>query len=153
MFRNDKQFLSHTWQLSCYYYTTRTSYYMDTEINTKNIKITIILISQVLRIHGVHSERRVLAQVIKDSSNCFGCGDVTLSIPVAFPIPMCYVKKSGSCEYCIICKWETIKRGMRFLKFHRMICLERKYVYKSDPSVFNEEFGVIWIKMTDFSIV
>ena len=51
---------------------------------------------QVLRIHGVHSERRVLAQVIKDSSNCFGCGDVTLSIPVAFPIPMCYVKQSGS---------------------------------------------------------
>ena len=77
---------------------------MDTEINTKNINITIILISQVLRIHGVHSERRVLAQVIKDSSNCFGCRDVTLSIPVAFPIPMCYVKKSGSCEYCMLCK-------------------------------------------------
>jgi hypothetical protein len=41
------------------------------------------------------------------------------------------------------CKGETIKRGMRFLKFHRLKCLERKYAYKSDPSVFNEEFGVI----------
>ena len=51
---------------------------------------------QVLRIHGIHSERRVLAHVTKDSSNCFGCGDVMLSIPVDFPIPMCYVKKSGS---------------------------------------------------------
>jgi hypothetical protein len=38
------------------------------------------------------------------SSNCFGCGDVTLSIPVTFPMPMRYVKKSGSCEYCIAIK-------------------------------------------------
>jgi hypothetical protein len=102
-----------------------------------------MLTSQVLRIHGVHSERRLLAMVTKDSSNCFGFGDVTLSIPVTFPIPMCCVKKSDSCEYCMLCKGETIKRDMRFLKFHRIKCLERKYAYKSDPSVFNEEFGVI----------
>ena len=57
--------------------------------------------SQVMRIHGVHSERRVLAKVTKDLSNCFRCRDVTLSIPVTFPIPMCCVKKNGSCEYFI----------------------------------------------------
>jgi hypothetical protein len=102
-----------------------------------------MLTSQVLKIHGVHSERRLLAMVTKDSSNCFGFGDVTLSIPVTFPIPVCCVKKSDSCEYCMLCKGETIKRDMRFLKFHRIKCLERKYAYKSDPSVFNEEFGVI----------
>jgi len=63
--------------------------------------LTITNTSQVLRIHDVHSERRVLAKVTKDLSNCFGCGDVTLSIPVAFPIPMCCVKKCGSREYVI----------------------------------------------------
>ena len=82
----------------------------------KNINITIILTSQVLRIHGVHSERRVLAMVTKDTRNCFGFGDVTLSIPVTFPIPMRCVKKYGSCEYCMLCKGETIKRDMRFFE-------------------------------------
>jgi len=81
--------------------------------------------------------------VTKDSRNCFGFGGVMLSIPVTFPIPMCFVKKSGSCEYCMLCKGETIKRGMRFLKFHRIKCLERKDAYKSDSAVFNKEFCVI----------
>jgi hypothetical protein len=67
----------------------------------KNILLTMTNTSQVMRIHGVHSERRVLAKVTKDLSNCFGCRDVTLSIPVTFPIPMCWVKKNGSCEYFI----------------------------------------------------
>ena len=67
----------------------------------KSLLLTITNTSQVLRIHGVHSERRVLAKVTTDLSNCFGCGDVTLSIPVTFPIPMCCVKKNGSCEYFI----------------------------------------------------
>jgi hypothetical protein len=67
--------------------------WMDISLNTNT--------SQVMIIHGVHSERRVLAKVTKDLSNCFGCGDVKLSIPVTFPIPMCCVKKNGSCEYFI----------------------------------------------------
>ena len=67
----------------------------------KKLLLTITNTSQVLRIHGVHSERRVLAKVTKDLSNCFGCGDVTLSMPVTFPVPMCSVKKSGSREYFI----------------------------------------------------
>jgi hypothetical protein len=67
----------------------------------KHLLLTITNTSQVLRIHGVHSERRVLAKVTKDLSNCFGCGDVTLSIPVALTIPICCVKKNGSCEYFI----------------------------------------------------
>ena len=79
-----------------------------------------MLTSQVLRIHGVHSERRVLAKVTKDSRHYFGFRDVTLSIPLTFPIPMCFAKTSCSCEYCMLCKGETIKRSMGFLKFHRI---------------------------------
>ena len=47
--------------------------------------------SQVMRIHGVYSERRVLAKATKDLSNCFGCGDVTLSIPVTNSLYQCVV--------------------------------------------------------------
>jgi hypothetical protein len=58
----------------------------------------------VLRIHGVHSERRVLAKVKTDLNNCFGCGDVMISVPANCPIPMCCIKKDGSCEYVVICR-------------------------------------------------
>ena len=57
-----------------------------------------------VRIHGVHSERRVLAKVKTDLNNCFGCGDVMISVPANCPIPMCCIKKDGSCEYVVICR-------------------------------------------------
>ena len=60
-----------------------------------SLLLTITNTSQVLRIHGVHFERRVLAKVTNDFSNCFGCRDFTISMPVAFPIPMCCEKKNG----------------------------------------------------------
>jgi hypothetical protein len=57
----------------------------------KNILLTMTNTSQVMRIHGVYSERRVLAKATKDLSNCFGCGDVTLSIPVTNSLYQCVV--------------------------------------------------------------
>jgi hypothetical protein len=44
----------------------------------------------VLRIHGVHSERRVLAKVITDLNHFFGCGDVMISVPANCPISDVY---------------------------------------------------------------
>ena len=51
---------------------------------------------QVLRIHGVYSERRVIAKVKTDLNHFFGCGDVMISVPTNCPIPMCCIKKDGS---------------------------------------------------------
>ena len=66
--------------------------------------VIILTTSQVLRIHGVYSERRVIAKVKTDLNHFFGCGDVMISVPTNCPIPMCYIKKDGSCEYVVICR-------------------------------------------------
>ena len=58
----------------------------------------------MLIFHVVHSERRVLAKVKKDLNHFFGCGDVMISVPANCPIPMCCIKKDGSCEYVVICR-------------------------------------------------
>jgi hypothetical protein len=66
--------------------------------------VIILTTSQVLRIHGVHSERRVFAKVKTDWNHFFGFGDVMISVPTNCPIPMCCIKKDGSCEYVVICR-------------------------------------------------
>jgi hypothetical protein len=67
----------------------------------------------VLRIHGVHSERRVLAKVITDLNHFFGCGDVMISVPANCPIPMCCIEKDGSCEYVVIKSVITFANTLR----------------------------------------
>ena len=72
-------------------------------LNNSKLLLYFLSTLQVLRIHGVHSERRVLAKVITDLNHFFGCGDVMISVPANCPIPMCCIKKDGSCEYVVIC--------------------------------------------------
>ncbi|XP_052086452.1 uncharacterized protein LOC127723742 [Mytilus californianus] len=50
---------------------------------------------QVLRIHGVYKQTRILAIVKKDSNRCFGYGDISVSIPQDCNIPVYLIKRNN----------------------------------------------------------
>ncbi|CAC5422433.1 unnamed protein product [Mytilus coruscus] len=50
---------------------------------------------QVLRIHGVYKQTRILAIVKKDSNRCFGSGDISVSIPQDCNIPVYLIKRNN----------------------------------------------------------
>ncbi|XP_076084925.1 uncharacterized protein LOC143055647 [Mytilus galloprovincialis] len=51
---------------------------------------------QVLRIHGVYKQTRILAIVKKDSNRCFGYGDISVSIPQHCNIPVYLIKRNNT---------------------------------------------------------
>ncbi|CAG2202857.1 unnamed protein product [Mytilus edulis] len=51
---------------------------------------------QVLRIHGVYKQTRILAIVKKDSNRCFGYGDISVSIPQHCNIPVYIIKRNNT---------------------------------------------------------
>ncbi|XP_063406652.1 uncharacterized protein LOC134690613 [Mytilus trossulus] len=50
---------------------------------------------QVLRIHGVYKQTRLLAIVKRDSNRCFGYGDISVSIPQHCNIPVYLIKRNN----------------------------------------------------------